>query len=1509
MMNNKTSSTSTSNRSNRIIQQEGEKEEEEAKEQEGIVDESLNVSLLEDDDDDEEDDDKVGPLPSTGNHSIRSSSDGDNGGGGDTSRSHDDTSGSGSGTTTIVEKEQKHHQTTTKALSMVRLMFVTTLFTLAAIVSNVTFIIAHNKEEVVFETQMEWYATTMEQSLRYQLEQQFWMADTLATEWSILSSSSSSTTTSSSWPYSIPHFDTYCHPIQQLLQSSTIWWAPLLRSETERIKWEAYAMQFEEKEASTSSTNTSTASSSSSSSSSSVSPSTGTTYYHTGRTASQGIYHMNQGQAITTTSSTTDTESSSSTTTTWYAPIWQIATSSQVRTTTTTTTPTTTTTSVPSQKKKKEDASSLKLFNQFSESIRATALQQMIQTQGAVWSQIMVDSTIDSIHAQYETPTSAFYYPILVVSNNNNNNNNNNTNTMHLHGALTISIHWQALLEKALSTFVIENPMILVLENSCGQVYSYSVAARGGNYPPQEDGATTVVRYLGTGDGYHNKLLEAPYTNSTYLDFLEPISVPSSSSSSSSSVSSSSSSTSVMEDEEDDKDDSERDEDLTLEETDTSDTNGRDLFPPSSGTCHQYRFRLHPTVTLKQQFVTNRPAYLQGGIAMVFLFTCAIFIAYDCLVERRNRILVASAQQTRAIVNSLFPSTVRDRLYAEHSEKQKQQKQLKASLANMQTPKLRLKSFLDGTNNSGNGNGGNGTGGGGGGGGIRRRTSASGTSIMTSSSSMKRDGSYGAQGLADMLANSEPIADLFPRATVLSADISGFTAWSSEREPSQVFTLLESMFGVMDKAAQKLHVFKVETIGDCYVAATGLPDPQPDHAVRMARFAHLCLQRIQKLVQALEASLGPGTGDLSMRFGIHSGPVTAGVLRGEKSRFQLFGDTLDLASQMESTGIKNKIQLSQDTAELLVQSGKSHWIVPRNDDVASKSKDKDNTIGEEQSPDGVGASVGGAGGGETWTVLHNGKSIQTFWLQLEEATSSSNGNGNGGGGGRRTSSKFLTLPILNTRLDSLGVSMMDDEMDELVDWGDADVPSKPEKNMAEAEQVQRLIDWNVEELMSILRRVVARRNAILQGNKEKKMESRRSRSSSVSSETSATFSATGDHPLDEVKEVVTLPEFDPSLPGLKATDAAVKLSKDVQRELRDYVSQIAAGYKDNPFHNFEHASHVCLSSNKLLKRILQSDAVDYAMASKGRTISDVASDLHNHTYGISSDPLTHLAIVFSALIHDVGHTGVPNATLAKELPEIAARYYNQSIAEQRSVDIAWELLMAPCYGTLRSCIFATDKERVQFRSLVVNNVMATDIFDKELGALRKARWDKAFANSSTTNKSATNNNNNHQADESTEVKDLLRESQNVILDSSSSFDGDDPKLMSENQRIKWNTDMNRKATIVIEHIIQASDVSHTMQHWHIYQRWNERLFCEMYRAYQAGRAADPTNNKDPSEGWYKGELWFFDNYVIPLAHKLKDCGVFGVSCDEYLNYAVTNRAEWERKGNDVVANMVAKLQQ
>jgi 3'5'-cyclic nucleotide phosphodiesterase len=147
----------------------------------------------------------------------------------------------------------------------------------------------------------------------------------------------------------------------------------------------------------------------------------------------------------------------------------------------------------------------------------------------------------------------------------------------------------------------------------------------------------------------------------------------------------------------------------------------------------------------------------------------------------------------------------------------------------------------------------------------------------------------------------------------------------------------------------------------------------------------------------------------------------------------------------------------------------------------------------------------------------------------------------------------------------------------------------------------------------------------------------------------------------------------------------------------------------------------------------------------------------------------------TSVIHDVDHPGVSNLQLATENDEMALLYKNKSVAEQNSIDFAWRLLMKDSYDDLRACIFATPAELKRFRLLLVNSVMATDVFDPDLKALRDSRWEMAFAPS-----------------------------------------GDDPGATKEQQldnAVGDNEAIDLKATIVIEHIIQAADVAHTMQHW------------------------------------------------------------------------------------------------
>jgi len=253
--------------------------------------------------------------------------------------------------------------------------------------------------------------------------------------------------------------------------------------------------------------------------------------------------------------------------------------------------------------------------------------------------------------------------------------------------------------------------------------------------------------------------------------------------------------------------------------------------------------------------------------------------------------------------------------------------------------------------------------------------------------------------------------------------------------------------------------------------------------------------------------------------------------------------------------------------------------------------------------------------------------------------------------------------------------------------------------------------------------------------------------------------------------------------------------------------------------NFEHACHVTMSVHKFLKRItahgLNQEVNKMITGRKGAVARD------DYTQMIDADPVTHLACIMAAVIHDVDHRGASNAQLAKEEPGVAARYREKSIAEQNSFEISWDLLMADHFKNLREYIFSAPEDLIRFRQVLVNLVLATDLFDKENSNLRKARWAKAFD----------------------ETAPADRES-NAL-----------------------------RATVLLEHIVQAGDISHCMQHWHVYQKWMRKFFNECVAAHDSGRM-----EKNPSHFWYKGELSFFDNYVSHAAFLLQTKSRFADPC-------------------------------
>lgn len=159
-------------------------------------------------------------------------------------------------------------------------------------------------------------------------------------------------------------------------------------------------------------------------------------------------------------------------------------------------------------------------------------------------------------------------------------------------------------------------------------------------------------------------------------------------------------------------------------------------------------------------------------------------------------------------------------------------------------------------------------------------------------------------------AEEQDIADGFANVTVLFADLVGFAELSSQRTPKELLTILNEIFTAFDRLAIKRGIEKIKTIGDGYMAASGLPIPREDHAEVMAAFAFdMCVAIASKTVEL--------NVPLHLRIGMHSGPVVAGIVGESKFAYDLWGDTVNYASRMESYGVPDRIHVSEECAELL----------------------------------------------------------------------------------------------------------------------------------------------------------------------------------------------------------------------------------------------------------------------------------------------------------------------------------------------------------------------------------------------------------------------------------------------------------------------------------------------------------------------------------------------------------------------------------------------------------------
>jgi adenylate cyclase len=157
-------------------------------------------------------------------------------------------------------------------------------------------------------------------------------------------------------------------------------------------------------------------------------------------------------------------------------------------------------------------------------------------------------------------------------------------------------------------------------------------------------------------------------------------------------------------------------------------------------------------------------------------------------------------------------------------------------------------------------------------------------------------------------AEPTAIADHFDDASILFADVVDFTPLASRLDPREVVGMLDRLFTAFDELVDRYGVEKIKTIGDCYMVAAGVPRPRPDHAQALAGLA---LE-----MKGCARTCLPGN-DLRLRIGISSGPVVAGVIGRRRFLYDLWGDTVNMASRMESHGISDEIQITRPTWELL----------------------------------------------------------------------------------------------------------------------------------------------------------------------------------------------------------------------------------------------------------------------------------------------------------------------------------------------------------------------------------------------------------------------------------------------------------------------------------------------------------------------------------------------------------------------------------------------------------------
>ena len=296
---------------------------------------------------------------------------------------------------------------------------------------------------------------------------------------------------------------------------------------------------------------------------------------------------------------------------------------------------------------------------------------------------------------------------------------------------------------------------------------------------------------------------------------------------------------------------------------------------------------LYPTQDLVNSYHTTGPRDRCVAVIVVVIVCLLLFYVHDWLAQSRSQVLLRFARATSRLVDDAFPKQLRARVVRQALDDLAHEGSVRGGVAGPGRDGAPLSQ------------------------GATRALVAIqrwvGLEAAQERAVARLSNKFAAA--ADMA-----VADTFPAVTVAFCDIVGFTSWSASVPPEIVFRFLGALFGAFDSLADVRGLYKMETVGDTWMGVAGLPEPTAQHAHRSADFALALPTLLAKVCSDM------GVQQLGLRIGLHSGPVTAGVLLGARARFQLFGDTVNTASRMESTGAAGRVQVSSATAALLRDS-------------------------------------------------------------------------------------------------------------------------------------------------------------------------------------------------------------------------------------------------------------------------------------------------------------------------------------------------------------------------------------------------------------------------------------------------------------------------------------------------------------------------------------------------------------------------------------------------------------